>query len=76
MAGVTEICKHPENALIQISAALMAGATRCGAQKQDPALCSLLYETIFVMQAAEYGSLHHTVSDRQPVSVLGGRDLL
>src|SRR6516225_4275742 len=48
----------------------------CNAQKLDPTLRSLLRETIFVMQAAQYGSLHHTVSERQPVSVLGGRDML
>jgi len=28
-----------------------------------------------MMQAAEYGSLHNPVSDRQTVSVLVGRDL-
>jgi hypothetical protein len=49
---------------------------RCGPQKQDPSLRSLLRETIFVMQAAEHGSLHHSVSDRQLVSVLGGREML
>ena len=40
------------------------------------ALRSLLHEPIFVMQAAEHGSLHHTVPDRQPVSVLVGRDMV
>ena len=49
---------------------------RCNAQKLDPTLRSLLRETIFVMQAAQYGSLHHTVSERQPASVLGGRDIV
>jgi hypothetical protein len=31
---------------------------------------------IFMMQAAEYGSLHNPVSDRQTVSVLVRRDLV
>ena len=39
------------------------GPLPCGAQKQDPTLRSLLRETVFVMQAAEYGSLHHPVSN-------------
>ena len=29
-------------------------------------------EPVFMMQAAEYGSLHHPVSDGQTVSVRGG----
>ena len=36
-------------------------------------LRSLLRETIFVMQAAQYGSHHHAVPDRQMVSALVGR---
>ena len=48
----------------------------CSAQKQDPSLRSLLREAIFVMQAAQYGSLHHPASERQQVSVPGGRDML
>lgn len=35
-----------------------------------------LHEPVFVMQAAEHGSLHDSVSDRQLVSVLVGRDLV
>jgi hypothetical protein len=37
---------------------------------------SLLDEARFVMQAAEYGSLHNPVSDRQTVSMFVGRDLV
>ena len=48
----------------------------CGAQKQAPSLRSLLREPVFVMQAAEHGSLHHAVPDRQPVSVLVGLDMV
>ena len=48
----------------------------CSPQKYDPSLHSLLHEPIFMMQAAEYGSLHHLVSDRQTVSVQVGRKLV
>jgi hypothetical protein len=51
-------------------------AEACGAQKQHPSLRSLLQEPIFVMQAAQHGSLHHSVPDRQAVSVLVGRHAL
>src|SRR6516225_11257291 len=48
----------------------------CGPQKKDPSLCSLLHEPIFMMQAAEYGSFHNSVAERQTVSVLVGRNLV
>ena len=45
-------------------------------QKKGPSLCSLLPEPIFMMQAAEYGSLYNPISDWQTVSVLAGRNLV
>src|SRR5215471_18150093 len=45
-------------------------------QKKGPSLSSLLLEPIFMMQAAEYGSLDNLVSDRQTVAVLVGRNLV
>jgi hypothetical protein len=55
--------------------------TRIGGEKvpvvrknEIPLLRSLLHKAIFVMQAAEHGSLRNPVSERQHVSVLVGRD--
>src|SRR5262249_10317125 len=45
-------------------------------KKRNPSLSSLLHKAIFVMQAAEHGSLRNPISERQPVSVLVGRDLV
>jgi hypothetical protein len=45
-------------------------------RKNKIRLRSLLREALFVMQAAEYGSLYHPVSDRQTVSVRVGRHAL
>jgi hypothetical protein len=47
----------------------------CGAQK-NLSLRSLLHQPVFMMQAAEYGSLLNPVPDRQTVSVLVGGNLL
>ena len=44
-------------------------------RKNNPSLRSLLHEPVFMMQAAEYGSLHNPVPDRQTVSVLVGGNL-
>src|SRR5215510_5219757 len=43
-------------------------------KKEIRRYAALLHKAIFVMQAAEYGSLHNPISARQPVSVLVGRD--
>jgi hypothetical protein len=43
---------------------------RSGPQKKIPSLRCLLHEPVFMMQAAEHGSLHNPVPDRQTVSVL------
>lgn len=44
--------------------------------EKNPSLRSLLHEPVFMMQAAEYGSLHNPVADRQTVLVLVGGNLL
>jgi hypothetical protein len=49
---------------------------RLWSAKRDPSLRNLLHELIFMMQSAEYGSLHNPVPDRQTVSVLVGGNLL
>jgi hypothetical protein len=69
-----KITISPSGQVLQIQS--ISGDSPCGAQKQHPSLRGLLREPVFVMQAAEYGSLHHLVSDRQTVSVQVGRKLV
>src|SRR6516165_7452000 len=64
----------PQNRAVLSGPATPGSRNDWGAQKQDPWLRSLLRETIFVMQAGQYGSLHHPVSERQTVSSLVGRE--
>ena len=45
-------------------------------RRKDPLLRSLLHEPLFMMQAAEYGSLHNPVPGRQTVSVFVAAKLL
>ena len=45
-------------------------------RKKKLSLRSLLHELVFMMRAAEYGSLLNPVPDRQTVSVLVGGNLL
>jgi hypothetical protein len=46
----------------------------CGPQKLCPSLRSLLFQAIFVMQAAEDRCRFDSVSGRQPVPVAAGRN--
>jgi hypothetical protein len=48
----------------------------CVVRKKDRSLRNLLYEPIFMMQSAEYGSLHNPVPTRQTVSALVRGSLL
>jgi len=45
-------------------------------RKKKLSLRGLLHEPLFMMQAAEYGSLHNPVPERQTMSVLVGGNLL
>ena len=49
-------------------------AVQCA--EKIPSLRSLLHEPIFMVQAAEYGSLHNPVPNRKTVSVLVAGKLL
>ena len=58
--GVSNPCPRPRSNIPVV---------RKVVRKKDPSLCSLLHEPIFMMQAAEYGSFHNSVAERQEYTV-------